>query len=302
MTPAQSLTPTRRFVRVTGGALIAALVASAAPAQDAEPLENYDAATVLATVGDREITLGDVIYYRSQVPEQVRTTLSDEQLYDGLIEELVRQAQLANAADAAGLESDASVQRQLETARTQILAQAYIDSTVEPKLTEEALQAHLDTTFAEAPRQDQLRARHILLADEATAKEVKQLIDDGGDFAELAKERSTGPSGRGGGDLDYFSQQEVVPEFWNAAAALEVGGVSDPVQTGFGWHVIKLEDRRTAPPPTLDEVRPQIRQDLANRLAQEAMTALAEETEVSRPDRRPPASAIRQEELLSGGQ
>ena len=131
-------------------------------------------------------------------------------------------------------------------------------------MTDEGLQATYQDYLAANPPAEELHARHILVETEEAAREVIALLDGGADFIGLAKERSTGPSGPKGGDLGYFTADQMVPEFSQAAAALEPGlHTAEPTQTQFGWHVIKLDDRRTAAPAAFEEVEPQLRQQLA---------------------------------------
>jgi peptidyl-prolyl cis-trans isomerase C len=129
-------------------------------------------------------------------------------------------------------------------------------------MTDDSLRTRYEEYLAANPPVSEQRARHILVANEDEAREVIVKLDGGADFAELAKEISTGPSGERGGDLGYFTAEQMVPEFSTAASALEPGQYSkDPVQTQFGWHVIMLEDRRDVAPASFEEMEPQLRQD-----------------------------------------
>ncbi|MCL4144383.1 UNVERIFIED_CONTAM: hypothetical protein GTU68_067142 [Idotea baltica] len=150
------------------------------------------------------------------------------------------------------------------------------------------------------PEQEEVRARHILVEEEETAKEITEALrGDKGDFAELAKEKSTGPSGASGGDLGYFLKGDMVAPFAEAAFALEKGAVSDPVKTQFGWHVIKLEDRRMRKPPAFEELEGQLRQQLMQATAQQIIAEVKEATEVETKKETPPAFLIRRDEMYS---
>ena len=127
---------------------------------------------------------------------------------------------------------------------------------------------------AELKPEDEFAARHILVDSEAKAKELRAKIVAGGDFAQLAKENSPIPAQGAGRLLGYFGAGQMVPEFEGAVAKLQKGEVSEPVKTNFGWHVIKLEDRRNKPPPTFDQVKETIMNSLAVRKAQEVATKL----------------------------
>jgi peptidyl-prolyl cis-trans isomerase C len=126
------------------------------------------------------------------------------------------------------------------------------------RVREEDVTAYYDKEIKNGPVEEELRARHILLDNREAADAVVADLDKGADFAALAKERSKGPSGPSGGDLGYFSKQSMVPAFSDAAFKLAAGETSPPVQTQFGWHVIRVEDRRNRPVPPLDQVRDQI--------------------------------------------
>ena len=160
------------------------------------------------------------------------------------------------------------------------------------------MRAAYDETVASQPPVEEVHARHILVATEDEAKAVAEEIAAGADFAETAKARSTGPSGPRGGDLGWFAKGAMVPEFADAAFALKPGEVSAPVQTQFGWHVIKLEDRRVKPAPTFEEMREELTQQLQTKAAEAAVLAARESAEVERPENAPAASAIRRDDLL----
>jgi peptidyl-prolyl cis-trans isomerase C len=135
--------------------------------------------------------------------------------------------------------------------------------------------ARYETFLEENPPKQEIKARHILLENEEDAKAVIEALDGGADFAELAKERSTGPSGANGGDLGFFTADMMVADFSDAAFALEPGSYSaEPVQTQFGWHVILVEETREGAQPPLDEVREQLVAELQTQAVQEMLTEL----------------------------
>ncbi|MBX2855253.1 MAG: peptidylprolyl isomerase [Rhodobacteraceae bacterium] len=271
-----------------------------APAEEAAgpTLETYDAATPLATIGDTAITLGDMIRARQSLNPQLQS-FPDAVIFTGMLEEMVRREVFAAAAELDGVADDPEVALELQTARRQILANAYLARAIEPKLTEDAVRAQYDEMVAELPQEEEVRARHILVETEEAAKEVKASVDGGADFAELAKEKSTGPSGPSGGDLGFFRQGQMVPEFSDAAYALQPGEVSEPVKTSFGWHVIKVEERRAVAPPPFEEMAQQITREMAQELAAAEVETLTDKVGLTRPEMLPPAAAIREEQLLS---
>ncbi len=133
--------------------------------------------------------------------------------------------------------------------------------------------------------EQEVHARHILVATEEEAKEIEAELKKGADFATLAKEKSKDPSGAAnGGDLGYFTKDQMVPEFAEAAFKLDKGQISDPVHTQFGWHIIKVEDKRTKPTPTFEEVKPQLDNYVARRAQEELVDNLRKSAKIERLD------------------
>ncbi|MEM7765294.1 MAG: peptidylprolyl isomerase [Pseudomonadota bacterium] len=174
---------------------------------------------------------------------------------------------LSNAAVASGYEKDADVVAQVELMRRSVLAQAAVAGYIQNNpVSEDAVRAEYDKEFVNNPGPQQYKARHILVETEEAANEVIAALKDGGDFAELAKEKSTGPSGPNGGDLGWFAAESMVPEFSAAVVALGNGEYSQtPTQTQFGWHVILREDAKEPETPAYDDVKVQIRTALERR-------------------------------------
>lgn len=293
------MTKSRRFFPAAIAAC-ALMVASPLAAQD-ETLETYDADTPLVTIGERVITLGDMIRARQELAPQLQS-FPDEVIFEGMLQEMIRREVFAAAAVTSGVADQPDIAAELEAARQQILANAYLAQAIEPQLTDETVRARYDELVAEAPQEEEVSARHILVETEETAIEVKAEADGGADFAELAKERSTGPSGPAGGDLGFFTFEDMVPEFAEAAFALQPGEISEPVQTSFGWHVIKVEERRQVPPPAFEELAQQIARELAQEFATAEVEALTDDVGVVRAETLPPAAAIREDALLEGAQ
>ncbi|MCF6326987.1 MAG: peptidylprolyl isomerase [Devosiaceae bacterium] len=142
------------------------------------------------------------------------------------------------------------------------LRRAFFATQINQNISDEDVRAAYEKLIAEQAPEEQLRARHILLASLEDAQGVKAELDAGANFEDMAREKSTGPSGPSGGDLGFFSRGQMVSEFEDAVFALEVGEVSEPVQTQFGWHIIKLEEKRQSEPPAFEQVAVQVRQQL----------------------------------------
>jgi peptidyl-prolyl cis-trans isomerase C len=162
-----------------------------------------------------------------------------------------------------GLEKDPQVQRAMERADDMVLQNAILSRDIGPSVTEAAIRAKYDQEYANKPGEEEVHADHILVDNEAQAKSIIEQLDKGADFAALAKQYSKDPAAQNGGDLGWFKKGDMVPEFADAAFALKPGQwTQTPVKTQFGWHVIKVEGTRQAPPPSFDEAKDQIRQQL----------------------------------------
>ncbi|MCB1556793.1 MAG: peptidyl-prolyl cis-trans isomerase [Alphaproteobacteria bacterium] len=149
----------------------------------------------------------------------------------------------------------------------------FVERALAERISDDKLKESYDSLIASLPPVEETRARHILVPDEEKARALIESLNEGADFEDLAKENSTGPSGPNGGDLGYFSKDQMVPEFADAAFSLPVGAYSkDPIQTQFGWHVIKVEDRRVRPAPSFESLKPQ----LEAQLRQQALNDLVE--------------------------
>ncbi|MEM8787744.1 MAG: peptidylprolyl isomerase [Pseudomonadota bacterium] len=235
---------------------LAGLTLLAAPAF----AQDVTADTVVARIGDEEITFGQVLVVRRTLPERYQN-LPDEVLLNGIVDQLVDQYLLSQEVEAAGLSK--TIELRLQTERRAILAGEQIRTVTEAAIDDEAVQAAYDEGIGAQPAQTEYNASHILVETEAAAQEIVETLAGGADFATLAQERSTGPSGPNGGSLGWFGAGSMVPEFEQAVVALEAGEVSAPVQTQFGWHVIILNETREVPPPPLEQVEGELRAQIA---------------------------------------
>lgn len=236
---------------------------------------------VVANVNGEEI-------YRSEIMASLRQmapNATDEQLqqaYPVFLNQYVNTVLLGQAAADAGLESDQEVASTIEEARKQILRAAFLQDKFEGNVTDQAVEAMYQARVADQPDMTEIRARHILVETEEEANALIRQAKRGADFAQLAEENSTGPSAPNGGDIGYFVEGEMVPEFSDAAFAMEAGDISDaPVQTQFGWHVIKVEDKRTRTKPTLDEARAAIQQQIRQTIIEGTIRDLRADAEIS---------------------
>lgn len=247
------------------GAMALTLAATAAWSED------VTANTVIATVGDTEITLGEMIITRAQLPQQY-AQLPDDVLFSGILDQLIQQQVLA---DALGDAPD-RVNFAVINERRSLMAGETINNITTAAVTDEAIQAAHDAKFADAEPATEYNASHLLVETEEEAIAAKARVDGGEEFADVARDVSTGPTGPNGGNLGWFGAGQMVPEFEAATMALSIGDVSDPVQTQFGWHVVTLLETRNKDIPSLEETR----QELFGQIQEAAIQArLAELTE-----------------------
>lgn len=224
-----------------------------APAEPAVEKIDVNADTVVATVNGDKITMAHVIMARMSLPQQFQQ-LPDDVLLPGIVEQLIQQSVLGQAMG----ELSQRAEIRLENQRRELAANDKLEAVMANAVTDEALQAAYDAQYSDAKPTAEYKAAHILVETEDEAKALVTELEGGANFAELAKARSTGPSGPNGGDLGWFSAGMMVKPFEDAATALQPGTISAPVKTDFGWHVIKLEETRMKGAPTLDEVRDEL--------------------------------------------
>ncbi len=264
-----------------GAGMLALLVGFALPAAGQE-----DTDKVIATIGGKPVYQSELTLAETDLDQQF-DRLPDDQKTAAALSALLDIKLMARQAEDAGFGEGILFERRLGFLKDRALHNDYFKSRVVDALTEEAVRERYDQEVAATPPEQEVKARHILVDSEEQAKAVIEELDGGTDFVELAKEKSTGPSGPQGGDLGYFTRGRMVPEFEEAAFALEPGAyTSVPVKTQFGWHIIKVEDRRDTPPPPFEQVAEQIRRVLLQEqylaLIQEARAAT--EIEVTDPE------------------
>lgn len=242
----------------------------------AMPAQAQDANTVVATVNGKDITIGHMILARTTLPEQYQQ-LPDDVLFEGILKQLVEQSLLADSFTG---DLPKRISISLENEKRSLIAGERVEAVLTVALTDEAIQAAYDSKFADAEPTQEYNASHILVETEEEALALKSELDAGADFASAAKEKSTGPSGSNGGALGWFGKGAMVPSFEAAVADLDVGAVSTPVKTQFGWHVIILNETRNASAPTLAEVRPELEDALRESALSNAIEILREKADV----------------------
>ncbi len=264
-------------LRILSAALVTALIVVAAVAHAQQ--EGAEGDPIVARVEGEAIRHSDVLEMARGLPPQYQAQLT--QIYPLLVERLVDFKLAGKAGREAGLAEEDEVKAAVAEAEERAIRELYITREIDARITEDELRARYKDYLANNPPQMEHHARHILLKTEEEAREVIAMLDDGADFATLAEERSSGPSGAQGGDLGYFTADDMVPEFAQAAAELDPGQhSSEPTQTQLGWHVIKVEERRVADPPGFAEVEAQLRDQMARDILEGVFQDLRNDAEV----------------------
>jgi peptidyl-prolyl cis-trans isomerase C len=250
-------------------ALALALSAGPGLSHAAEPAAD----PVVAIVNGTEIHRAELEAAQSRLPEQYRQAPL-QSIYEPLLEQVISGQLLAAEAERRKLDALPEVQQDIARAREDVLRNSLVEQAIEQGSTEEKLKAAYEAQKSQPGfAAEEVHAAHILVASEAEAREVIGKIDQGGDFAELAKAQSTDPSAKSNaGDLGYFRREAMVPEFSQAAFTIPPGTIGkEPVRSQFGWHVIKVVDRRTAV-PTFEEKEPELREQVAREIVNGLVT------------------------------
>ena len=236
---------------------------------------------VLATVNGRAIMTSDVQEFYKRLPPQYQQIPLD-QLQPQLIERLIDQMVVADAARKAGYLKRPDIQKRIASLTESILNDTYMSERVNSVVTEKRIRDAYQKSIALEAKTEEVRARHILVKTKAEAMAVIAELKGGADFAGLAKSKSTGPSGRSGGDLGYFGFKQMVPPFSQAAFSLKPGEITtEPVKTQFGWHVIKVEDRRVSGASSYEAAAGKIRQEMSDKVFQETVGGLRAKAKVT---------------------
>ncbi len=279
------MTPMAKHTSFIVGAALSLGLALPAVAQDAEAeapatetaTMDVTAETVVATVNGEEITLGHLMAARLALPQQYQA-LPNEVLLPGLVEQLIQQTVLSQATT----EVSARGQIQIDNEIRAVKATETLGDILAGAVDEDKVQALYAENYVDAEPSVEWNASHILVETEEEAAALIEELNDGADFAALAREHSTGPSGAEGGALDWFGPGMMVEPFEVAVKDMEVGEVAGPLQTQFGWHVVKLNDTREAPVPELEAVRGEIIEALENEAVEAALAEMLEGAEVER--------------------
>lgn len=259
--------------------LLAAATAGGLAAQPALAQDTAEEPKVIARVNGDPIYQSDLVAFVQRLPQQIQAQV--QMLMPQILDQLVNNKLSTQAGREAGLAADAEVMAQVEKIEDLIIGQFYLQRAIDAQITDEKLEVAYQAFLAENPPARELIARHILVETEDEAKAVITELDAGADFAELAKTKSTGPSGAKGGELPPFQADQMVPEFSEAAFAMEEGTYSSaPVKTQFGYHVILVEESRMTEPPSKAEVEDQLRDQLQQQAAEDVFAELRDGAEI----------------------
>jgi peptidyl-prolyl cis-trans isomerase C len=216
-----------------------------------------NAANPVARVNGSEITEAELAFAEAEVGAEI-AGLPVESRRRVLVEYLVEAHLFAEAATKNQLGAGKDFEDRLAYYKLRALRDTFYEKKIREAVTEAQAKAAYEEQIAKLTPEPEVRARHILVKTEQEAKDLVKQLKGGADFTELAKKSSDGPSAQTGGDLGYFSRGQMVKPFEDAAFALQKGQISEPVQTEFGWHVIKVEDKRNRPLPSFEEVKDQL--------------------------------------------
>lgn len=235
--------------------------------------------TVVATVNGTNITLGAMIVLRETLPQQYQS-LADDVLFKGILDQLIQQAALEQSLGGKTTKRDDLA---LENSRRGYLSGVALQAVVAGAVTDAALQAAYDAKYSGTAGQTEYHAAHILVDSQEKALALKAQIDGGADFAELAKTNSSDGAAANGGDLGWFGLGSMVKPFEEAVVKMKPGEVAGPIQTQFGWHLIKLSETRVASAPTLDSVRAELATEIEKSAVAAHIKALTDAATITRP-------------------
>jgi peptidyl-prolyl cis-trans isomerase C len=275
-----------RFAGLLGSAALLALAAGApAFAQD-----QAGQAKPTATVNGQPITNEDLAVAEADLAGSLPQQMTPEQKREYLTSYAIDLKLVAAEAEKEKVSDPAALQKRLDYFRNKILMEDLLTKVAKDAATDEAMKKLYDDTVKSVKPEEEVHARHILLENEADAKKAEERVKGGEDFAKVAKELSKDPGSSDGGDLGWFTKDRMVKEFADAAFAMKPGDISDPVKSQFGWHIIKVEDRRTKPVPTFDQVKPQIANYLTRKSQQDLILKLRAEAKIDKPEPPKPTS------------
>ena len=276
---------TRHFVTF----FVTVFTATSSIAQQAPTSE-----TVVVTVNGKDITVGHVIALANRLPDRFKQ-LPDIDLFKGVVDQLIQQSLLSHEVDADSKAIRLSIENEIRA----LLATVALGEVEDAATTDELIEKAYNDQYSDATGTQEFNAAHILVKTENEAKDLVTKLESGVDFAQLARAKSTGPSGPNGGALGWFGLGQMVPQFEQAVVIMDIGAISPPVKTQFGWHVIKLNEKREKPAAPLVDVRAQLIERLQTVAVEKYLNNIELTADIKRSDRKFDPSIIRQSKLLA---
>lgn len=247
---------------------------------------------VIAKVNGVELRQSDLAIAEEDIGGSLPATASPDARREYLVTYLTDMILLAQDAELQGMSATDEFKRRFQMMRFKTLMEVYLHQLAQKSVTEDAMHKVYDEAVKQVKPEEEVHARHILVGSEDEAKTIVGQLKGGADFATLAKEKSTEPGAKeSGGDLGYFTREQMVPEFADAAFKLAKGSISDPVKTQFGWHVIKSEDKRSKAAPSYDQVKDQLQSFVVRKAQSDLVTKLRASAKIERTDPPPAAPA-----------
>jgi peptidyl-prolyl cis-trans isomerase C len=283
--PNLSLRTTVAALAVAGCAVIVFAGAPQVRAQDANP--------VLAKVNGVEIRQSDLNMAEEELGSGQLAQMDPATKRENLLSYVIDLKIVAKAAEDKKLGDTDAFKKSLAFARERLLMDKLLTDEAKTAATDAAMRKVYEEAATQMGGDEEVRARHILVESEDEAKQIVEELKKGGDFAEIAKKKSKDPGAADGGDLGYFTKEQMVPEFSKVAFEMETGKVSDPVKSQFGWHVIKVEDKRKRKAPEFEQVKPQIETYVTRKAQADLVSKLREAAKVERTEQKSEAPAAK---------
>jgi peptidyl-prolyl cis-trans isomerase C len=271
----------RVFALAVAGAMVVGVPAARAQAPD----------PVVAKVNGTEIRESDLAMAEEDLAGNLPQQMPPEGKREYLLQFVTDMVLVAKAGEAKKLGDSEEFKRKVAYTRTKLLMEQLLQTEAKAAVNDAAMKKVYDEAIGQMKKEPEVRARHILVENEDDAKAVLAELKKGADFAELAKTKSKDPGSADGGDLGYFTKDQMVPEFSEVAFKLDKGALSDPVKSQFGWHIIKVEDKREREPPAFDKVKEQLENFLVRKSQSELITKLRAEAKIEKVGAAAPAPA-----------
>src|SRR3981081_767161 len=239
---------------------------------------------VLAKVNGSEIRQSDVALAEEELGPSL-AQMDPAAKKENVLSFLIDMKIVAKAAEDKKVENNEDFKKRLSFSRNRLLMDSLLATEGKAATTDEAMKKVYEDASKQITGEQEVHARHILVETEDEAKSIKAELDKGADFAELAKKKSKDPGASDGGDLGFFTKEQMVPEFSAVAFALEPGKISDPVKSQFGWHIIKVEEKRNRQAPAFEQVKGQIETYVTRKAQVDYVAKLREDAKVERMDK-----------------